>query len=58
MKKKEFHERALIAPGVPLTLRMDRLNKVPEPRSGMPLREKPVTRRVFIVPGPLSIIRP
>src|SRR5213595_2529860 len=43
---------AVLAPGVVLTLVMFRLNRVPEPASGVKSFEKADMRSVLIVPGP------
>src|SRR5438876_12286153 len=43
---------AVLAPGVLLTLVMFRLNKVPEPESGVKSFEKAEMRRVLIGPPP------
>src|SRR5204863_905437 len=45
--------RAVFAPGVLLTLVMFRLNRVPEPESGVKSFEKAEMRSVLVVPGPL-----
>src|SRR5205809_1276030 len=44
---------AVLAPGVVLTLVMFRLNRVPEPASGVKSFEKADMRSVLVVPGPL-----
>ena len=46
---------AVFAPGVLLTLVMFRVNKVPEPESGVKSFEKAETRRVLIVPVPRTL---
>src|SRR5437773_7102102 len=57
MKKKSFggaaQVSAVLAPPVLLTLVMFRLNRVPEPESGVKSFEKAEMRRVLIVPGPV-----
>src|SRR5438477_8422732 len=57
MKKKLFggaaQVSAVFAPGVLLTLVMFRLNRVPEPESGVKSFEKADMRSVLVVPGPL-----
>src|SRR5438067_10355309 len=56
MKKKLFggaaQVSAVFAPGVLLTLVMFRLNRVPEPESGVKSFEKAEMRRVLIGPPP------
>ena len=47
------HVSAVLATGVLLTLVMFRLNRVPEPDSGVKSFEKPAIRSVLIVPGPV-----
>lgn len=48
--------KGLVAPGMLLSLRILRLNIVPDPLSGVRSSEKADTRKVFIVPGPELII--
>ena len=56
MKIKSFGGAAqvsgVLAPGVPLTLVILRLNRVPEPESGVKSVEKAEMRRVLIGPPP------
>ena len=48
-----FQINGLIAPEVLLTLVMFRLNRVPEPESGVKSSERAETRKVLTVPGPV-----
>ena len=53
-----FQTNGLVLPGVPLTLSIVRLNRVPDPSSDVRLDEKADMRRVLIVPGPLLRMPP
>ena len=52
MSGSGFQTNGLVAPGVPLTLTILRLNSVPDPFSGMKSFEKAERRSVLVGPGP------